>query len=349
MRQDHRPLTIDLPIAPTPDLSVSVAMCTWNGAAFIAQQLESIYQQEPPAAEIVISDDASTDRCIEIAEALAANQGLADDLPPSAPQLRVIRNAQPLGITKNFEQAVRACTGDLIALCDQDDAWHLGKLATMKAEFDRRPTLLLLHTDARLVDSAGGKISDSLFSALDVRSFELHWLHKGRGINVYMRRNLATGATTLFRRSLLDHALPFPMEWLHDEWLAAVAAALGGVDVLEAPLIDYRQHANNQVGARQRTLREKVAMAFAARNQSAAARVVKFEILLERLLALGDAVSPRVIALVRAKVAHQRFRATLPASRWRRCAPVLLEVLSGRYSRFGRVIHAVARDLLESA
>ncbi|MBT2298884.1 glycosyltransferase family 2 protein [Variovorax paradoxus] len=326
---------------------ISVALCTHNGARYIGEQVRSICLQTLPPQEIVISDDASTDDGVAVA--LATLQECKQAKPQLSIDVRVIENSPALRVTKNFEQAVLACTGELIALSDQDDVWHPERLARMAAEFERRPGLLLLHTDARLVGADGRDLGESLFHALEVMPFELDWIHTRRAFDVYLRRNLATGATTVFRRSLLVHAAPFPVEWLHDEWLAIVAAAIGDVDVLEDRLIDYRQHENNQIGAQRDSYLRKVRKALASRGDRNARHAVKAELLLSRLLALDRLVARETIAKVREKLAHQRFRAALPAGRLARILPVTREALKGRYDRFGRGARGVVRDLFESA
>lgn len=330
----------------TAPLSISVALCTYNGAAFIREQVRSICLQSRPPQEIVLSDDASTDGCVDIARAAVAE--CAAERPEHPVALRVLQNTTALRVTKNFEQAVRACEGDLIALSDQDDVWKPDRLARMAAEFERRPDLLLLHTDARLVDDDRRDLGQSLFHALEVKPFEMNWIHGGNAFDVFLRRNLVTGATAIFRRSLLADAAPFPVEWLHDEWLAIVASTVGGVDVLEDELIEYRQHASNQIGARRDTFMGKIRKALASRGDTHVKRAIKAELLLARLLTLGDRVSPVTIEKVRSKIEHQRFRAALPARRIERCVPVLREAMTGRYDKFGRGVRGVVRDLFES-
>lgn len=330
-----------------PDLTISVALCTHNGASFITDQIHSIYKQSVMPIQIVVSDDASKDNCVELIESIVAEWQKENQ--HKLLELQVLRNQVPLKTTKNFEQAVLACTGDLIALCDQDDIWHSTRLAQIATEFYKYPSLLLLHSNARLINSQGQVIPGSLFNTLEVKSFELEWIHKRRAFDVFLRRNLVTGATTVFRRSLLQYALPFPKEWLHDEWLAMVAAAMGGVDVVEEPLVDYRQHASNQIGARRISFVDKIRKAFSTRDHTLADRAVKIEILLERLKQCGDLVPIPVIDALQQKLKHQHFRANLPNSRWARCLPVLCEAFTGRYNQFGRGFHSIARDLFESA
>lgn len=328
-------------------LSISVALCTHNGARFLREQVRSIGLQSLPPAEIVLSDDASCDGSVSTVR--AALDECKRERPGLAIELRIFQNAPALRVTKNFEQAARACRGDLIALCDQDDVWHADRLRRLAAPFVQRPGLLLLHSDARLVDVRGVSLGGSLFHALEVQRFELAWIHGGKAFEVFLRRNLVTGATTMFRRALLAHAVPFPVEWVHDEWLAIIAAAVGDVDVIEEALIDYRQHDANQIGARRDSFAGKVRKALSSRGTTHLQRAIKAELLLARLLSLpSGSVTPGTIEQVRSKLEHQHFRAALPARRWARIRPVLREALRGRYQKFGRGARGVVRDLFES-
>ncbi|ADU35011.1 glycosyltransferase family 2 protein [Variovorax paradoxus] len=327
-------------------LEVSVALCTYNGARFLREQVRSICLQTRPPVEIVLSDDASRDGSVEVVRAAVAECAAERPGPPIA--LRVFENPVALRVVKNFEQAISACTSELIALSDQDDVWMPDRLALMVAHFEQDANLMLLHTDARLVDSERRDLNQTLFHALEVTPLELAQVHGGKAFDALLRRNLVTGATTVFRRSLLADALPLPVEWVHDEWLAIVASTTARVDLLEQPLIEYRQHESNQIGARRDTFKEKVRKALASRGNTHVERAIKAELLLERLLQLGDRVPAEIIAKVRSKIEHQRFRAALPASRLARIVPIAREAMTGRYDKFGRGVRGVVRDLFES-
>jgi len=327
-------------------LKVSVALCTHNGAQFLREQVRSICLQSLPPVEIVLSDDASTDGSVDVVRAIVAE--CAAERPEHPVALRIFENRPALRVVKNFEQAIGACTSELIALSDQDDVWLPDRLAQMVPLFESDPKLLLLHTDANLVDAERRSLGHSLFHALEVTPSEIERIHGGNAFDVFLRRNLVTGATTVFRRSLLEHAMPLPVEWVHDEWLGIIASAIGRVDVLEQPLIDYRQHSSNQIGARRDTFAGKVRKALASRGNTHVERAAKAELLLARLQKFAGAVSPEILEKVRSKIEHQRFRAALPASRIARCLPIFREAMTGRYDKFGRGFRGVVRDLFES-
>lgn len=328
-------------------LTVSVALCTHNGAKYLAEQVRSICaQQDCLPVEIVLSDDASTDASVAVVRDTLAACGMAQRIA-----LRIFENRPALGVVRNFEQATAACSGELIALCDQDDVWHAGRLARMAAEFVARPQLLLLHSDARLVDGQLRPLNQTLFQGLEARRDEIDGLQRGNALAVLMHRNLVTGATTVFRRRLLQVARPFPPEWVHDEWLAALAAATGEMSVIDAPLIDYRQHGANQIGAGRLSLAQKVNKALAPRGNKHGLRVVRMQLLLRRLQQLkGSGIDVPACASerVHAKLAHLQFRAALPAARLRRAWPVLRHAAQGHYARFDRGWQAVVQDLLEA-
>lgn len=327
------------------DLVISVALCTHNGGRFIREQIRSICLSDCAPAEIVISDDASTDQTVALAES-AWRECLAER-PGSTTELKMLLNPIPLGVTQNFERAVAACRGDLIALSDQDDVWVEGRLRRMVDEFAQRPDLLLLHSDASLVGAAREPLGLSLFDALEVTRHERTSIHEGRAFDVLLRRNLVTGATTVFRRSLLPKAMPFPRQWLHDEWLGVVAAAIGRVDVVEDQLIEYRQHGGNQIGARAEGFWLKVKKALAARGDTHFNRAIKAELLLNHLLSI-EGVAAEKLEKIRGKLVHQRFRANLPDKRYRRIGPVLREARTGRYNKYGRGFRGIVRDLFEA-
>lgn len=320
---------------------VSVALCTHNGDRYLATQLRSIFAQSVAPKEIIVSDDASADSTVELVERLRGE---------GAPiEVRLLRNSEPLGVTANFELAIAAASGDFVALCDQDDVWHPRKLERMLRAFDSRPDLVLVHTDARIVDENGRPSGMTLFETLRVSDAERARVHAGDAIHVLLRRNIVTGATTVLRRSLADRAMPFPTAWVHDEWLAMVAAATGGIDLIEEPLIDYRQHGGNQIGATTLTAGGRMSRLRAPRAERNARLLARAAALAARVTQLSPQPSESAIRGAAEKLAHEQARSALPASRVRRIAPVAREWRAGRYSTCGLGVQDVLRDLVQPA
>ena len=328
-------------------LSISVALCTHNGSKFLEEQLLSILEQRPSPIEIVLSDDASTDDTVGLA--ISTVEGYRAAHPTVDTELVVLRNEEALGVVRNFEAAMLACRGDLIALSDQDDIWHDGRLAKIQSEFERQPELLLVHSDARLVDEGGTPIGHCLLDALEATTVEKGLLAAGDGFPILIRRNLVTGATVVLRRSLAEDAAPFSQAWIHDEWLAIIGASLGMVRLIPEQLIDYRQHVSNQIGATKPTLRYKLTKLREPRGERNANLVERAVVLEHKLAQFADRVPYSELRGVRKKLAHERFRLSLPRARVLRVVPVLAWALAGKYSRYGRGAIDILRDLTQPA
>lgn len=325
-------------------VDVSVALSTHNGARFVAEQVRSILQQTVVPREIVVGDDASSDETVAIVEATVAR--FRREMPSLDVDVRVIRRPQPLGVTGNFEQTIAACTSRFIALCDQDDVWPTGRLARLVSIFDD-DAVELVHTDARLIDAADADTGLLLLDALEATADERAALARGDAFRVLLRRNLVTGATVVLRRSLAEAATPFPAGWLHDEWLAAVAAARGSLRLIDEPWLDYRQHGANEVGASAPTWSRRWAKLREPRGPRAARLIARSRALVDYLERFGADTSLLIEA--QAKLAHEEWRARLPRWRLLRLPAVLWTAARGRYGRFNRGAIDVVRDLVQPA
>jgi len=322
-------------------LPLAVALATYNGATYIAEQVASILGQEPSPSELVIADDGSTDGTLDLALAEAERAGV---------QPRILATGGRYGVTANFERAVLATSSELIALSDQDDRWHPGRIARLTGLFEADGTLLLVHTDARLIDADGEPLGRTLFESLEVSPQEFEDEEQGRAFHALLRRNLATGATVVFRRSLLEAAAPFPREWVHDEWLAVIAASIGRVDVVRHATIDYRQHGANEIGVAAPTLSRKIARVLEPRGDRNHVLANRFRILVARLEDLGDRVPAPYVREAKEKALFEARRADFPANRLRRAIPVLRLALTGDYRRYASRRRAdVLRDLVQPA
>lgn len=325
--------------------SVSVALCTHNGAAFVREQLLSILNQTVQAREIVLSDDASTDDTIAVVQDAMAEWDAAGGAP--LPALVVLRNESALGVTANFEQALSACTGDILVLSDQDDVWRPEKLGVIVAAFASNPQVDLVFSDARMVDAQGAPLGVLLFDTLGISRSERESLAGHGAFDALLRRNLVTGATAALRRELVQRSTPFPSSWVHDEWLAIVAAAQSDILMLDRPLIDYRQHGGNQIGASSLTASSAIARLRSSRTARNRRLLSRAEALAERMPQLQPSPGAERVRLAQQKLAHERRRSAYPAGRLRRIAPVWRAWRAGGYRRFGLGAQDVLRDLIQ--
>lgn len=306
-------------------MRISVAMATFNGAEYIEEQLASILGGALVPDQVVVSDDNSTDDTVALVR--SSFQAHGDDRT----RLLVLEGRSQIGVTANFERALAACDGDLIVLSDQDDLWHRDRLSAAVPAFEADPALVLQHADARIVDKAGKPFGDSLLRALSIRRSERRAIASGHAFQAYIRRNLATGATVVLRRELVGLARPFPREWVHDEWLAVIAAATGGVELLDRQLVDYRQHGGNQIGAEAPTFSYRVSRFLKPRRDRYAVLARKASILATRLDALN--APPQFRQLARQKERFEIVRSKLPRSRMLRLPVIVREAVRGSYRR----------------
>ncbi|HEV7956684.1 MAG: glycosyltransferase family 2 protein [Microbacteriaceae bacterium] len=321
-------------------LTVSVALCTYNGAQFVEQQIASILGQRQRPTEIVVSDDASDDETLpRVRKALqsAERSGIA---------VHMLGDGYRRGVTANFARAIAACSSDIVMLSDQDDVWHGERVSVAVEAFELNPGMLFRHENARLVDAAGEPLGITLFEALAITDADRERINLGAAFPVYLRRNLATGATVSFRRELFDLAAPLPDEWVHDEWLAIVAAALGSVQIARDANVDYRQHGSNVIGVAAPTLRYRLGRMLATTRHRNDALAARSRTLAERLRSIPG-VPSEFTAAAATKAQFESERAALPPSRLRRAPGIWMANRGARYARFasqGRL--DMLRDLL---
>lgn len=304
---------------------VSVALCTYNSGRFIDTQLSSILDQDLPVDEVVIGDDGSTDGTLERIASIAATH----------PRGRVVRVAftEPSGgVVPNFSRTLAACTGDLIALSDHDDVWRSDKTATLVPQLLAAKRPAMVFTDARIVDDAGSFRGKHLFASYGVARDELDAIAAGRGAEALIRRNIVTGATAMLTRDLVNVAVPIPESFVHDEWLAFLAASLGTLLVENRPLIDYRVHDGNQIGVPPRSLWAQARVAMSGRRGRYETLHARAQALHQRLTA-QDAPA-NVLTLMADKAAFEQARATMPWFWPARLPGILRRYRSGAYARF---------------
>jgi len=220
------------------------------------------------------------------------------------------------------------------------------KIAACLVPFEADPNVVLVHSDAQLVGADMQARSTTLFAALEVSPTERRLEDTSRSFELLLKRNIVTGATAALRRRVFEEAAPFPPEWLHDEWLAVIASLTGRLVRVDRPLIRYRQHAVNLIGAEHRTAAQKLRLLRSGRGDYQRRVFTRLTLLQTRMRTLQPAPTAAEMALVERTLAHASARARMPPARWKRLPVILQEMLTLRYFRYARGWMSVARDFL---
>lgn len=202
---------------------ISVCIATYNGEKYILEQLISILKQLSLDDEIIISDDGSSDRTIEIVKSLSDNR------------IKLFYNQTERGYTNNFQNALKNSSGEIIFLSDQDDVWLEGKVETCLSILKNYDFVV---TDAIVVDSYKNILEDSFY--------KLKKPYKSLLGNFFRFSYL--GCCMCFKKEVLSKAYPFPNNQklcTHDNWLFLVGKAFYKMKILNKPFILYRRHGNN--------------------------------------------------------------------------------------------------------
>ncbi len=314
--------------------AISVALCTYNGAGFLEGQLNSLSTQSCLPTELVASDDLSDDGTLHILGEFSGQVPFP---------VRLSQNAMRRGISGNFEQAIRLCSGDFIALCDQDDVWLLEKLACFEKEFATGADWVCC--DAKVVDAELAPLGYTLWQRVKFNAQERKRAGEGRFLEVLLKHYVVAGATLAFRADLRDILLPIPPNWHYDAWLAALLSATSKGVVLDIPLQQYRQHNTNVIGGTKRGLLSEAQAALSLnRNCYYRKEVARWSQLAERLMTVNAPAHSQ--ALLAAKIDHLKRRAALPQMRLARFPKVVREIAQGNYGRFSRNWGSIVIDLL---
>ena len=327
------------------DMRISVAMCTYNGAALLPAQLTSIAEQSRPPNEIIVCDDASTDETRAVLESFART---------SPVPVSLYFAEQNTGSLKNFERAIALCNGDVIALSDQDDIWRADKLQLIETALSQNPNAGLVFSDAEIVDEQLNELGQRMWSAVGFDAPKQKLIRNGRSLEVLITGWTVTGATMAFRSEYVQLALPIPtnIAMIHDGWIALTVAAVADVAFIEEPLIKYRQHERQQIGAPKRSSAqpERGLQAFESalrRRNSAADLHGILSVLEERLVAQQRSFDVRrALAFAANYSSHLDVRANLPRKRLSRVPRILRELLTMRYHEYANGFKSAAKDLV---
>jgi glycosyltransferase involved in cell wall biosynthesis len=307
---------------------ISVALCVYNGEKFLAEQLASIQAQTLPVDEVVICDDCSTDNSIKIIEEFSQKASF---------KIYIHLNTKQLGSTKNFEKCIKLCQGDTIFLCDQDDYWHPEKVAKQIQYLAENPEIEAVFSDGGTMDVNSELQVGSMWDAImfDEKA-QQNW-KSGKAYQILYRGYVITGATLAIRSRILPQLLPFPdgiKTMIHDSWIALLLSLNNQIGFVDEQLINYRIHANQQVGFGKSGKFVSLSERFNRPRIEKIAPIQKewdkLETIYQLLKDKADIPSDKLMDLITLKN-HLSIRKQLPKNRILRIFPVMKELFAGNY------------------
>ena len=213
---------------------IDIIMATYNGEKFLEEQIDSIINQTCENWNLLIRDDNSTDNTLKILEKYEKKDK----------RIKIIKdNKKKLGIVKNFEELLKNTTEELIMFSDQDDVWNSHKIEKYSKEVKKnKGKEFLIHSNAILYEKAKETSNRKLFINKKFSKQKIENVF----FNYYVQ-----GATILITKGIKNFLLPFFEEvYLHDRYIHIIAEFFFQRIFINEPLIYYRQHGNNQIGAK---------------------------------------------------------------------------------------------------
>lgn len=219
---------------------IDVLLSTYNGEKYLPVQLDSLISQDFTDWRVIARDDGSSDRSLDI---------LKEYSKKYPGRFEIIEDGLRLGAMQSFSALMRRSGSAYIAFCDQDDFWTPQKLSTlyglMQVEEQRwgAGTPILVHSDLELVDGDLQPISPSFWTFQGIEPSR-------NSLANLLVENTVTGCSMLINKRLNELGSTVPREaYMHDYWLALVAATIGKICFTRETLIKYRQHNSNTLGA----------------------------------------------------------------------------------------------------
>lgn len=320
-------------------MKISIAICTYNGEKYLLEQLESFAAQNRLPDEVVVCDDGSSDATREILTAFARKAIFP---------VKLHFNEENLGVIKNFEKIIALCEGDVICPSDQDDVWNADKLELIEAEFAKSADIGMVYADAEVVGENLEATGATMWQCINFDENKQRDFRAGRAFDNLLKDGYVLGSSMAFRSAYNDVVLPIPLGiyFVHDNWIALVAAALSDVSIVEKPLIKYRQHRNQASAGVKNNNESQLASAWKSSNRTNVLEPVikQLDILKERLAARGN-VSGDVIDKIASARRHFEVRASLPKGVLSRFRKVYGEYNAGNYNSYSNGLRSAVKDL----
>ena len=241
-------------------LTSSVALCAYNGEAFLFQQLESISRQTVLPDELIVCDDGSVDSTLDILNRFKA----------TAPfDVQIIQNPTKLGVNQNFSQAILRCTKDIVFICDQDDVWDPDRIEKTLFRFEEDDSRMVVCAPSRYIDGNNVPVFDEkMRETQKIREQYCNKLAHG-----YLTANNMQpdgGCSMTLCQTFVHQIFPMPDKIGYDTWISCIVPFLGvNYYVFNEPLFSHRFHESNYSWSVKNQLFDpKIALARAKRENA---------------------------------------------------------------------------------
>lgn len=214
-------------------MNVSVIMGTYNGERYIAEQLQSIVSQLEESDELIISDDGSSDRTVDIASGFA--------------KVRIV-HGKHTGVADNFINALSYAKNEIVLFSDQDDIWLEGKIEKVREYFTKDRGIKLVMHNAGYIDANGNATPSDIFQKRKAK----HGFLRNVVYSTYY------GCCMGVRRDYLLSLIPIPKSVMYDQYIGACAEKDKVAAFIDEQLINHRYHSNNWSGKQSGTQQIKI-------------------------------------------------------------------------------------------
>lgn len=224
-------------------IELAILLATYNGERYLQEQIDSLYSQTYKNWSLFIHDDGSTDSTLEIINKNASKHD----------NIIVLNYPSHKGAKENFFSMLQTVDAAYYMFCDQDDVWVENKIAVsikrmheLEKQFNNSEIPIIVHSDLYVVNSNMELVDKSFWHYSGIRPDYINNFER------LMPCNLVTGCTMLINQKAKYVSFSYSRKYahMHDAWITACVMKVGGiVSEIKTPLVYYRQHLGNFIGA----------------------------------------------------------------------------------------------------
>jgi len=334
---------IDSTVANNKNKLISIAMTTYNGEKFIAQQLDSILSQSHSNLEITICDDGSTDSTPTILKKYSHEDN----------RIKLFFNESNLGLIKNFEKAISLCQGEYIALSDQDDLWEPKKIEILLSRLNSMQDAGYVFSDAYIVNET---LQQKGYTLWESKRFSVHAdrfnKYSHTQTEILLKYSIVFGMSMMFKSMLKEFILPFSTNFSHDNWISLISSSIGFRGyAIKQPLIHYRQHEKQICGTKKFNIINSIATVSSIYPENYSKELDAYQDLKKRLLLIAENLKnitiESAIKALNEKNFHLEQRTIIRNTKGSLKSKLITkEIFTMRYFLFSNGIKSIIRDFV---